>query len=863
MSQKNYFKILQWGIFASFLGFFLINNNWIYPYNTPKQIFFNILMEVLAVVWLALVVKYPEARPQKSWLTWGFIAWLGVILLTCFTGVDFNLSFWGETNRMLGWFSLIHFFVFYVIIITVFKTKQDWQKLFNLSLISAFLMVAYSLLKKDENIIDVGSTVNMSNNISTLGHATHVAGVMIFCFFFALLGFLHKKNFGQKIVYALGGIVALVGFFYADVSGSQAGLAMGLVIFALLYIFLGAGKKTKKYGLAGLATFIIAIALLFSFRNAPLLNNRVGKIFRDFSLQNTNLNTRMYAWRAGLKGWQEKPILGWGYGDFGIVYDKFFEGSYYRYTMEEEYFDRAHNNLIDLGSTTGSIGLAIYLSIFVFIGFYLIKGYRQKKFGWQEFTIATALMAAYFIHNLAVFDFWGTYFMFFLTTAWIFSLYQGQEESVQTTKISRSGFTNPELLVYFIGGAFSIFLIFNYNLAFAKNFKNTITLTDILRTTPQGSELLAFYKEPFKRNTPMDRSSIEIVSDFVDGTSESLANLSKSEKKEFLDYLIDLDKKVVALNPGNSLSQARLARTYMTACLSLEDKSYCQQVFEPAAKSMATGGQHIPVYRVKSIAQLYLNDIDGAVATLNQALKIYDNYTEVNCQLARIYVKLKTTNETDRALGKEYMKKCVAGGGGQDFKEGQDKALSDEYKNAEETIKNETEAKKFSEKSQAYENLLKEFLRYKGEGDMGNRDSYYKAIDILNQAISLSEGKVWIPYLNLGNLYKILGDYEQADANYNKALEISNGDSIVYAQKIELYELYAKKSPTEIREVYKKALTTLNGGNSNIMISYANWARDNGYLEDAYNAFTNLSKAFPNNKTYPEEAAKVKLLLKK
>ena len=114
MSKKIYFKILQWGVYVSFLLFLLINNNWLYPYQTPKQIFFNILMEILAVVWLAVVIKYPEVRPKQSWLTWGFLAWLVILLLTCFTGVDFNMSFWGDANRMMGWFHLAHWFIFYL-----------------------------------------------------------------------------------------------------------------------------------------------------------------------------------------------------------------------------------------------------------------------------------------------------------------------------------------------------------------------------------------------------------------------------------------------------------------------------------------------------------------------------------------------------------------------------------------------------------------------------------------------------------------------------------------------------------------------------------------------------------------------------
>jgi len=858
MSQKIYYKLLQGGIYASFLVFLLINNNWLYPYNTSKQIFFNILMEVLAVVWLALIIRYPEARPKKSWLTWSFLAWLVVLLITSLTGVDFNMSFWGDANRMMGWFHLAHWFIFYVILITVFKTKADWQKLFNLSLITAGLMVIYSLVKSPETGFDPGTTVNMSNNISTLGHATHVAGVMIFCFFLALFGLLNNKERNKKIIYALAGVLILVGFGYANVSGSQAGLAVGLVVFVLFYAWLSSNKTAKKISLISVGLFITIIAVLYGLRQAPFMQNSFGKLFRDFSTQNINLNTRMYAWRAGWEGLKEKPVLGWGYGDFSIVYDKFFAGSYYRYTMDEEYFDRAHNNLIDLGATTGIIGLLVYLSMFVAIGYYLIAGFRQQKFGWLEFSIITAIITAYFIHNLAVFDFWGTYFMFFMVLAWTFSLYQGQADSALGVK---GNLTNKEILTWLLAGITALFLIFNYNLAFAKSFKGTIKLTDILRTTPQSQELLDYYQEPFKHNTPMDRSGIEVVLDFIDGQPELLANLSKEERKTFFNYLIELNKKTVALNSDNSLTQARLGRTLMTACINLEDKNYCQAALAPLNKSMETGGDHIPPYRVKSTVQLYLNDVDGAIATLNQALKIYPDYTQVHCQLARIYVQLKISTESDRLLGKEYMKKCVADGGGQDFVESEG-VLAQEYKNAEEAIKNEKEQEKLSAINDQYLALLKQGLRLKGEGDTGNRDSYYKSIDVFKQATQLTENKIWIPFLNIANIYRILGDYDKAEENYNQALKISAGDVSIYLAKIELYVLYAKKSPKEISDLYQEAFKIVTD-TKDLTVSYANWARDNGYLEDSLKAFKSLAESFPDNKTYPEEIAKLKAQLKK
>lgn len=855
MTQKTYFKTLQWGIYASFLGFLLFSLQWLFPYTTLKQIYFNILMEVLAVVWLALMIKYPAARPKKSWITGGLAAWLVVLLVTCLTGVDFNLSFWGDANRMQGWFHLVHFFMFYLILITVFKTKDDWRRLFVLVLSSAVLIVLYSLLKKPTTVADLKSSVNLGNNISTLGNATYVAGVMLVCFYLVLRGLIEKGHLYYKLVYATAGILVLVGFFYADVSGSQAGLAVSLIVFGLLYAFLAANKRIKKISLLSLGIFVVVLASLFALRNAPIFDNRFGKIFRDFSTTNINLNTRFYAWNAGWLGFLERPVLGWGYGNFGVIFDKFFSGDYYRYTMTEEYFDRAHNNLIDLAATSGVVGVLAYLSIFAALFVYLIRGYRQGKFVWLDLATGLAILTAYFIHNLAVFDSWANYFLFFLVAAWVYSLYQGQSSEVLSGQQVANRSNKPEVGAWLIGSAVALFLIFNYNAAFAKNFRRTIVLTDMLSATPPSSVLLAYYQEPFKLNTPMDRSSIDAVSDYLANHPEYLDNLSIVEKRQVFDYFIALNRKVVDYNPDNSLSQTRLARTLMTTCLTLAAPDYCRQVFEPAAKSMATGGQHISVYLLQSITQLYLDDADGAIATLRKALSFYNGYTDAHCQLAQIYLAVKQ-DEAGKIIGREHLKQCLAGGGGRHFVD--DPLMSGEAEQATAALKAEEQARIFAAKEKDYADYLKAGLEQKARGDAGDRDAYYQAIVSFQAAASVSEDKVWIPYLNLGNLFRIVGDYDRAEFSYNKALEISGGEVTVYLAKLDFYSLYAKKTKEEINNLYQEALKTVVLGNANLMIHYAGWLRDNGYTTEAIKAYESLLKSFPDNQAYQEEINRLK-----
>ena len=131
MSAKTYLRILQGGIIASLLVVFFVFADLLFPYITSKQFSFNILMEFLLVVWLVFILRYPQYRPKKSYITWGLTAYFAAILISCAVSVNLTLSFWGNAERMLGFFPLIHFLIFHL--------SEEWYRVLRVQLESSFL----------------------------------------------------------------------------------------------------------------------------------------------------------------------------------------------------------------------------------------------------------------------------------------------------------------------------------------------------------------------------------------------------------------------------------------------------------------------------------------------------------------------------------------------------------------------------------------------------------------------------------------------------------------------------------------------------------------------------------------------------
>src|SRR3989339_536464 len=144
---------------------------------------------------------------------------------------------------------------------------------------------------------------------------------------------------------------------------------------------------------------------IFSYIAIELVNPEAASNLID------TFQTRIISWKAGLKDFKAHPIIGVGHGNYAIIFDKYFTPDFYLQTRGETYFDRAHNNVVDIASTTGVFGISTYLFILLASAYYLIDGYRKKYIGLHDFVLVSCLIIAYFVQNLAVFDSFITYML--------------------------------------------------------------------------------------------------------------------------------------------------------------------------------------------------------------------------------------------------------------------------------------------------------------------------------------------------------------------------------------------------------------------------------------------------------------------
>ncbi len=265
----------------------------------------------------------------------------------------------------------------------------------------------------------------------TLGNPIYVAIYFLFNFFFTLI-LLYKdvilkgantfklffKNW-QSYMYILVLALSFFGVWITGTRGVILGIFGGIFIASLAILFFEKNNKLmRKISIIFISVIAIVVIVFFAIKNTQFVkNNSLLNRFATISLTSTaGGEARQYVWPMAIKGFKEKPILGWGQDGFNYVFNKYYDPRMYN---QEQWFDRAHDTPLDILVAGGALGLITYLLIFIAVIFILWK--KRNKFGVTESALILGLLAGYFTQNITVFDNLTSYMFFYVVLAYIYS----------------------------------------------------------------------------------------------------------------------------------------------------------------------------------------------------------------------------------------------------------------------------------------------------------------------------------------------------------------------------------------------------------------------------------------------------------
>ncbi|MBT3689734.1 hypothetical protein HOE31_05085 [bacterium] len=455
-------KLLIWGsYFIVFIPAIFIPQSY-FPYVIQKTILLRIVIELLFGIYLVLVLFNRKYLPKKSFLLWSLIAFFVVMLVTTFTGDSIARSWWGNWERMMGTFNYLHYFVWFLILISVFKTQIAWKRILDFSLVTSIVICLYGIAQMLG--LNFVFEAGIDRVKSTIGNASLLSSYLIFHLFISLLYLFKVKDIKYKIFYIISFVLVLINIFLAATRGAQLALFISLIIFIIFSLVLKLWRNNKgiKYMLIGVSILVLLGSSLFALRsNSFIKDNYFLNRLTNYSLEDNTVQTRLLSWQAGYEGFKDNLLLGVGSENFQNVFNEYINPEFYDYTGDEVWFDRSHNTVIDIGVMMGIFGLLSYLSIFIALFYYLINLLKRKLLSDSSFIILSLLFITYFIQNLFVFDSLNSLILFYLLLAFVYSLYiQDNNESLNESKVlARPILTIPLVIISFTWLFFSINLV--------------------------------------------------------------------------------------------------------------------------------------------------------------------------------------------------------------------------------------------------------------------------------------------------------------------------------------------------------------------------------------------------------------------
>jgi len=399
-----------------------------------KAIVFRVGVEFLLVFYVALILLDRKFVPPKTPLLGAVLAYLIALVLATVVSLDSYRSWWGTLERMDGTFAIFHYCIFFILLAGLFRTRKDWLVFFNFSLAVSVAVGVYAIVERI-----VGGYPGV---MSTLDGRPFLATYAMFHVFLAGLT-LHWAQTRMARGWAATTLgLNLLTLLLAAERGALVGLGAGLLVLAVVVLIRKMGSPSlRRACIAVIALVVVAPFLLYYGRRTPLLKSSLAvERLAETSLEDSAVMSRLISLQVSGRAFAARPVFGYGPELFLVAYNRNFNPKQLAY--EHSWMDRSHNKLADVLVMQGLVGLLAYLGIFVAAGWLLYGALKGRNPDTPAVLLTLAVLVAYFVQNLFLFDMPASYMLFYAALAW--ASFLGQEVSSARSSV-RSERSEPRL----------------------------------------------------------------------------------------------------------------------------------------------------------------------------------------------------------------------------------------------------------------------------------------------------------------------------------------------------------------------------------------------------------------------------------
>jgi len=416
------FIILIFVFFISALYSLLNHNDFFHPAMISESLKKGVFTTIncFLVFYISQNIPFAKEEERKDLFKWGifFILWplfwlFFPTLKNGMGGLGIMAKFWDPYGGIL--------WIVGIITVMRFLRKFRQQNFIQLALVVCAMASLYGIAQYFQIELIWKKTLNPYGNrsVSTFGNPNFISSFIVMLLPIATAYLLNSKSLFEKLFY---GFIFLTyeGMLLSSLTRSSwLGAFAGLVFIFGFKEFRNKFIENKKFIYPFL---IVALMVLFFWPNESLkpfssgIVNRVSegafgtvsskKISLNVEKENVynSLHQRLLIWSSAWQMGAENPLLGKGWGNFELFYP-FYQGPLLR-NFEgirglRTHANNAHNEILELWSQTGIIGLGIYSWMFLTLFICFIKFYKKADYEARYWAIPfLAALAGMFVDNM-------------------------------------------------------------------------------------------------------------------------------------------------------------------------------------------------------------------------------------------------------------------------------------------------------------------------------------------------------------------------------------------------------------------------------------------------------------------------------
>lgn len=622
--EYNLKTILKYGIYAALFTPLVYFSGTFFPFIFGKTLFFRTLIEILFALYLVLIITFPSYRPKRSLVLSAVLIYAGISILATLFSVDPIRSFWSNTERMMGLWTLLHAIGLFIIVGSIFKTNKEWRSFFGVSVWVSMIVGGlgiYQYFSDGFLHAEGGGKV-----YSTLGNFIYFGGYGLFHAIIATIFLLkekNKKSFAGAF-WLLGIAVGLTSIYFSGTRGVFVAFCGAIVLIIILHAFFYPSTKVRLVFASVLILAVLGgVGLWLNKESSFVKKNYLLSSLLDISFEATTGQTRLINWGVAYESWKQKPILGWGPDTYYIAFNKNYNPKMFEFGSYETWQDHAHNVILDTLNESGILGLISYLSIFLLTFYLILKSVRRKILDFSSGVLLFSLLSAYFVQNLFVFDTLTWLMLFYVVLGFVHFSATRKESDADEHQVSDFVKNLDPIYKQALVGILifcTFFLVYFTGVAQLRGSMLTIKALKSFNQNFLGSvELL---KKATSFNSPYLQEARDESAKLLMMALKSNINLSPEQMKNFLLWAKEGLEKNVEEHPLSVYHWNYLGQWYFIMAQVLKDEFYFEKSKNALDRALELSPKRQQIYFTISRYYLIREEYDNAIEILQQAVDL-------------------------------------------------------------------------------------------------------------------------------------------------------------------------------------------------------------------------------------------------